>query len=137
MNDNQPSLPVGSFLGEVNKNGNVESRYVKDVNQLYSFSGFNITSANVVYSDFRPIGFVYEDNAGAFWFQKDPSTNWNLSFAGGVSLGKLFNLSFGATAPNDEAAVSIGSSPGKLGDHEVAKRCWSQGAQFWNGQLSA
>jgi hypothetical protein len=114
LNDGVNSLSVGTTVGEVNVNGQVQARSVTDVTALYSYGGAVAESPNFLYINLRPVGFVYMDNNGAYWFQKDASANWTMSFGGGVNLGSIFSADFGLTPPNDETPTALGPNPARL-----------------------
>ena len=61
-----------------------------DINQLNSPVGQNIVNNNLVSSSFAPIGWMYLDNNGGYWFQADPQSKWSVSFS--VELSKRFGL---------------------------------------------
>lgn len=133
--DGTNSIPVGGTLGYANINGQQEARSVKDINQLFGFGSSNIVNGNVMYDNLQPIGWLYEDNNGAFWFQKDPNAQWSMSLSGGVTLGGIVSAGLGITPPTGQTAVSVGSTPGSLAQNEAASPCWSQGGQFYPAEI--
>lgn len=135
-NDGQNSLAVGTTVGYANVNGQpTAARSVKDINALYGYSGMNIRGGNG-YTNLQTIGWVYEDNNGAYWFQENQNIAWTYSFGLGITAGDLIGASFGINSPPGKAAVSIGSTPGKLQSHETASPCFSEGAQFFPGEIA-
>lgn len=136
QNDGTESIPVGGTLGYANINGQQVARSVKDVNQLFGFGSSNIINGTVMYDNLQPIGWLYEDNNGAFWFQKDPNAQWSLSLSAGVTLGGIVSAGLGITPPTGQAAVSVGSTPGSLAQNEEASPCWLQGQQFYPAEIT-
>lgn len=135
LNGSSHSLRVGDTVGTANVNGTAQLRSVKDINMLFSYvSGKTITPYARYFSD-RSVGWVYEDNQGGFWFQKDSSTNWNLSFSGGVSLGSLISTGLSITPPTTDNPVPIGAKPGKIGRNLTAAKCFTGGAAFYPGTM--
>lgn len=103
---------------------------------MYSYGGGLVHSPTFLYINLKPVGFVYTDNSGAFWFQKDASTNWNLSFGGGINLGSIFSANFGVSPPADETPHALGSKPGKVGNHFQAAKCWANDTPVYPGETT-
>lgn len=137
-NDGSNSLAVGATVGYANINGGgQQARSVADINAIYGFAGTNIINSSSYYTNLVTVGWVYKDNNGAFWFQQNSNLSWTYSLGGGITVGNLISGSFGINSPPGKSAVSIGSSPGKIQAHEVASPCFSQGGQFFPGEILA
>lgn len=136
-NDGANSLPVGATVGYANTGSGQQARSVKDINAIYGYSSVNITNGHTYYTNLVTIGWVYEDDNGAFWFQQNANISWTYSLGVGITVGRIISGSFAINSPPGKAAVSIGSSPGTIGAHETASPCFSQGAQFFSGEILA
>lgn len=126
------SIPVGDVVGSV-VSGNPserDERMVVDINTISIFANSKIEGPSKVFAGLRPVGWIYKDNGGQFWFQKDPSANWSTTVGIGLTLGGWFTLEFGITPPPDSATYPLGSSPGKTGDRGLDHRCFSDGSLF-------
>ena len=134
-NDSAVSIQVGATVGYANINGQEQARSVVDINTIDAFSGTNIVNGQTMYVNVRTIGWVYEDNNGAYWFQQDTNTDWTYSFGAGVTVGSIVGASFGINSPPGSSAVSIGSTPGRLENNVVATPCWQNGAKFYAGEV--
>jgi|GEM_PF-6269150 len=136
LTDSAKSLGIGTTVGEVNVNGQTQARSVADVTALYSYGGAVPLAPNFLYINLKPVGFIYQDDNGGFWFQKDPQANWSLSFGAGVNLGSIFSANFGISPPSDEIPHALGPHPGKIGNHMIAAKCWKNDTPVFPGELS-
>jgi hypothetical protein len=136
-NDGSESLPVGATVGYASINGQTVARSVANINVIYGYSSENTASASVEYVNLQTLGWVYEDNGGAFWFQQNANISWTYSFGVGISTGSLISASFGINSPPGQAAVSIGSKLKPLAAYTSASPCFSgEGNSFFAGEIS-
>lgn len=134
QSDLQESMGVGDSIGPVNKDGNPSVRSVVDINQVNAATNLQIVNNQTVVGQWVSVGWIYLDDQGGLWFQKDPQAQW--------SLGLNFNLNqyFGLTLvpPPGQNPYYIASHPttapgGK--DLQVTK-CFSKGRGLVPGALS-
>jgi hypothetical protein len=83
------------------------------------------------------IGWYYKDDAGGYWFQKDPSVTWTFQISFGVSLQKgIGDASAGVSfsQPIGGDPVYLGTAPPKgAPPHTAAVKCFTQGQSFVPG----
>jgi hypothetical protein len=131
--DGSNSLAVGTTVGSVNKNGVLSVRSVIDVNAVNSVASVTVINNQTVAATWAPVGWIYLDNSGGLWFQKDPATNWTPQF--NANIGAYFGI--GLTPPNLELPVYIKSRPTALpinSNLEVSK-CWMNGRALAPGAV--
>ena len=135
QSDLQESMGVGDSLGPVNKD-NVETiRSVVDINQVNAATDIHIVNNQTVVGRWAAVGWIYLDNNGGLWFQKDPQAQWSLGL--NFNINQYFGLTI--TPPPGQNPYYIANHPttapgGK--DLQVTK-CFSKGRGLVPGALSS
>jgi hypothetical protein len=129
--DGSNSLPVGATLGSVNKNGVADPRNVVDVNQVNAIASTTIVNNQTVVTNYTSVGWLYLDNNGGRWFQKDPAAQWTVAI--NVNVNKYFGFSL--TGPTAQNPVYVSNPPqaAPITDSLSTTKCWSQGSSLVPG----
>ena len=129
QNDGSESIPVGGTLGVVNKNGEKQARSVSDINTVSSIAGTVIVNNHTVAINTAPIGWIYEDNNGGLWFQKDAAAHWS----SGLTFMVTETLGINLNPPTSNSAIFVTpANARKLIDQQGVdtEKCFSQGGIF-------
>lgn len=133
--DGSNSLPIGATLGSANKSGVVAARSVVDVNQVNALASLTPVNGQTVANNYQTVGWIYLDDNGGMWFQKDPLSQWGL----GTNLN--FNKYFGTTLtlPTTQNPVYVVNPPKVMAatDNLQTMACWSKGRRLVPGTLIA
>ena len=107
QSDTAPSMDVGDTLGQVDKvikGEDVQSiRSVADINQIDTDNGSNGSTSDMTLAgiSYYPVGWLYLDQDGGLWFQKDPNTEMTASIS--ATLDGV--LGVGVSFPNVSSSV--------------------------------
>jgi len=83
------------------------------------------------------VGWIYKDNAGAYWFQKDLAISWNFSLTAALNLGKWVQIQAGISVSGTQNdPIFMGGTPPTEPSHTVTGQCWSGGAKFYADGIS-
>ena len=132
QSDGSDSLPVGANLGSVNKNGVVTVRSVIDINQVNAAS-VSIVNNQTTVGQWVSVGWIYLDNNGGLWFQKDPAAQWTMAV--NAKINANFGLSF---LPPGGAKLAYIKNPPKtapIGNNLQTARCFIKGRALVPGTL--
>ena len=129
------SLPVGATLGSVDKSGAVTARSVVDINQVNARASTVVVNNQTVVSNWVSVGWIYLDNNGGLWFQKDPAAQW--SIAVNVNINQYFGL--GITPPAAQNPVYILNPPtsSPLNSNLQTTRCFGKGKGLVPGTIAS
>jgi len=128
---------VGDTVGLANINDSTSQRLVVDINTVFAYAGSQTVGGNKVFMSPTVVGWVYKDNAGAYWFQKDAAISWQFALTAGLNLGKWLQLQAGLTGtPTVNNPFFIGTSPPAEAAHTVTGQCYSQGEKFYPDGIS-
>jgi hypothetical protein len=129
--DGTNSLPVGATLGVVNKNGVAYTRSVVDVNQVNAVARTQVVNNQTVAVDYTSVGWLYLDDGGGRWFQKDPAAQWTIAM--NVNINQYFGIS--VTPPSAQNPVYVAKPPqiSPVLDSLSTTKCWSGGTSLVPG----
>ncbi len=116
---------VGANLGSVNKNGVTTVRSVIDANQVNAAQTLTIVNNQTVVASWTPVGWIYLDNNGGLWFQKDPTAQWTMAFNANVNA--YFGLSL--TPPVGQNPVYLPNPPktAPIANNLQTVKCFTKG----------
>jgi hypothetical protein len=125
QSDGSWSLSIGTSLGPVNKDGTTTVRSVIDVNQVDAAVNPQIVNNQTVVGSWASVGWIYLDNGGGLWFQKDPAAQWTSTV--NVNITQYFGLS--VTPPIGQSPVYIKNRPTvtPIANNLQTTMCWSNG----------
>lgn len=132
--DGTQSLSIGATVGSVTDGSGEHIRSVVDVNQVNGINSQVIANNQKVKNNFKAVGWIYLDDGGGLWFQKDPQAQWTIAY--GVNFNKYFGLAL--TPPPGENPVAITkptTSPASSNIQTI--KCWKQGQALVPGALGA
>jgi hypothetical protein len=131
--DGADSLAVGTTLGSVNKNGTVTVRSVIDINQVNALASQTIVNNSTVANNWVAVGWIYLDNNGGLWFQKDPLSQWTVAF--NANINAYFGIS--VTPPSAQNPVYIPNPPtvAPIANNLQTVKCFSKGRALVPGTL--
>jgi hypothetical protein len=131
--DGTTSLPVGATLGSANVNGATTTRTVIDINQVNGLASQTIANNQTVINNYVSVGWMYLDNAGGVWFQKDPTSSWTASI--NLNLNAFFGI--GITPPNAKNPEYIPNPPkvSAATDQLQTTKCFTKGRALVPGTL--
>jgi hypothetical protein len=132
--DGSNSLPIGTTLGSVNKSGVVSVRSVVDVNQVNGLAFNSIVSPTTVISDWVSVGWIYLDQNGGRWFQKDPLAQWTTTI--NFNVNAYFGLSVTPPLAQNPVYISVKPTVTSLSDGLQTVKCWAQGRALVPGVWS-
>ncbi|MBV8578699.1 MAG: hypothetical protein JOZ58_27155 [Acetobacteraceae bacterium] len=128
---------VGDTAGLANIDGATEQRLVVDINTIYAYGGWKNVGGNKVFLSPTIVGWMYKDNAGAYWFQKDAAISWQFQLGLNINLGKWVQFSTGVSVNGQQGGpVFMGGSLPQEAPHTVDGQCWSGGAKFYTDGIS-
>jgi hypothetical protein len=128
------SLPVGATLGSVNKDGVVTARSVVDINQVNAAGSTQIINNQTVVSTWVSVGWLYLDNNGGLWFQKDPAAQW--TFTMNVNINQYFGLSFTPPAAQNPQYIKNRPTTTPIANNLQTTKCFRRGRALVPGALS-
>lgn len=115
------SLPIGATVGAVNS----QPRSVVDINQVDTGAGNTIVNGNTIASNLQSVGWLYLDNNGGRWFQKDPAAQWTTAI--NVNVNAYFGIGVTpATAQTPTYVPKQLTNP--IDSNLVDIKCFTQGA---------
>jgi hypothetical protein len=126
---------VGDTVGLANINGITSQRLVSDINTVFAFGGYKIVGANKIFMSPVVIGWVYKDDAGAYWFQKDPAVSWQYSLTATINLTQWLSVAATAAKTSNEP-IFMGDTPPSEPPHTVDGQCYSGGSVFYPDGIS-
>jgi hypothetical protein len=131
--DGADSLGVGTTLGSVNKDGDVSTRNVIDINQVNALASQTIANNQTVVNNWVAVGWIYLDNNGGLWFQKDPLSQWTVTF--NANINAYFGIS--VTPPSAQNPVYIKNPPkaAPIANNLQTVKCFSKGRALVPGTL--
>jgi hypothetical protein len=128
---------VGDTVGLANVDGSTSQRLVADINTVFAYGGSKIVGGRKVFMSVTVIGWVYKDDAGAYWFQKDAAISWQFALTAALNIGKWVQVQAGLQGtPNVNDPYFIGGSPPAEAAHTVTGQCYSEGARFYPDGIS-
>jgi hypothetical protein len=83
------------------------------------------------------VGWMYRDNAGAYWFPKDAAISWQFQLQGGINLNRWIQIAAGVAVNgtfNDP--IALGASLPSEAPHTIDGQCWDGGAKFYPDGIS-
>jgi len=110
---------------------------IADINTIYAYGGWKNVGGNKVFLSPTIVGWMYKDNAGAYWFQKDAAISWQFQLGLNINLGKWVQFSTGVSVNGQQGGpVFMGGSLPQEAPHTVDGQCWSGGAKFYTDGIS-
>ncbi len=131
QSDLTDSLPVGANIGSVNKNGVTTIRHVIDINQVNAASSFTIVNNVTVVAGWASVGWLYLDDNGGLWFQKDPAAQWTTAY--NANINAYFGLSL--TPPIAQNPVYVAKPPtsAPINNNLQTTKCFTKGRALTPG----
>ena len=130
--DGSSSLSVGTTLGSVNKDGVTTARSVVDVNTVDAASSFTVVNGQTVAATWTPVGWLYLDNNGGLWFQKDPASVWSVQY--NLNINQYLGVGFTPPVAQLPVYVKPPTSTPLANNLEVTK-CWVNGRALVPGTV--
>ncbi len=128
---------VNDTVGLANVDGTTSQRLVADINTVFAYGGSKWVGGQKVYLSPTVVGWVYKDNAGGYWFQKDAAISWQFALTAGLNIGKWIQVQAGINGtPTVNNPIPIGGSPPAEAAHTVTSQCFSQGGKFYPDGIS-
>lgn len=131
--DGSPSLAVGTTLGSVTDANGQHVRSVVDVNQVNALNSQTILNSQKVANNFASVGWIYLDDQGGMWFQKDQQALWTTAYS--INFNKYFGIAI--TPPPGQNPVIIAKPPttSPIGSNIQTVKCWKDGSALVPGTL--
>jgi hypothetical protein len=122
-------MDIGATLGIQFDTGAYTARTVVDVNAVLAYGGAKVINGHRMILAPTFIGFLYLDNQGGLWFQKDPSLSPNFSLSAGQTING-WTVSFGFSQSLGTDAAYIGMKPTEM-PHTTSIKCFTGGRGFY------
>ena len=105
-----------------------------DVNQVNAATSFTIANNQTVVANWTSVGWIYLDNNGGLWFQKDPLAQW--SIAANLNINAYFGISIMPPAGQNPVYIANRPTSAPIGSNLQVTKCWRNGRGLvpgWNG----
>jgi hypothetical protein len=109
----------------------VSVRSVVDINQVNGLSYLTRVDSSTVAADWNSAGWIYLDQNGGRWFQKDPAAQWTVTM--NWNINAYFGISVTPPTAQNPVYIPVKPTVSSITDGLQTVKCFDQGLSLVPG----